>query len=127
MACSRRNLSSGACVSDRSDTRTAIYRVWGDGGTSSSDGQFFKAGGHGEARADYNAKYGSEPGVKFYTHISDRYAPFHTKVIAANASEAAHILDGLLHHECSLDIREHYTDTAGHLSRVFRSMPPHGV
>lgn len=70
-------------------------RTWGDGGASSSDGQFFKAGGHGEARADYNAKYGSEPGVKFYTHISDRYAPFHTKVIAANASEAAHILDGL--------------------------------
>ena len=88
-------------------------RIWGDGGTSSSDGQFFKAGGHGEAGADYNAKYGSEPGVKFYTHVSDRYAPFHTKVIAANASEAAHILDGLLHHECSLDIREHYTDTAG--------------
>jgi TnpA family transposase len=81
-------------------------RVWGDGGTSSSDGQFFKAGGHGEARADYNAKYGSEPGVKFYTHVSDRYSPFHTKVIAANASEAAHILDGLLHHECSLDIRD---------------------
>ena len=26
-------------------------------------------------------------------------------------SEAAHILDGLLHHECSLEIREHYTDT----------------
>ncbi len=94
-------------------------RVWGDGGTSSSDGQFFKAGGHGEARADYNAKYGSEPGVKFYTHVSDRYAPFHTKVIAANASEAAHILDGLLHHECSLDIREHYTDTAGAVDHVF--------
>ena len=68
--------------------------------------------------ADYNAKYGSEPGVKFYTHVSDRYAPFHTKVIAANASEAAHILDGLLHHECSLDIREHYTDTAPRPSRV---------
>jgi TnpA family transposase len=82
-------------------------REFGYGGTSSSDGQFFKAGGHGEARADYNAKYGSEPGVKVYTHVSDRYAPFHTKVIAANASEAAHILDGLLYHECSLDIREH--------------------
>ena len=70
-------------------------KVWGDGDTSSSDGQFFRAGGHGEARADHNAKYGSEPGVKFYTHVSDRYAPFNTKVIAANASEAAHILDGL--------------------------------
>ena len=51
-------------------------KVWGDGDTSSSDGQFFRAGGHGEARADHNAKYGSEPGVKFYTHLSDRYAPF---------------------------------------------------
>jgi TnpA family transposase len=94
-------------------------KIWGDGDTSSSDGQFFKAGGHGEARADYNAKYGSEPGVKFYTHVSDRYAPFHTKIIAANASEAAHVLDGLLHHECSLDIREHYTDTAGAIDHVF--------
>ena len=57
--------------------------------------------------------------MKFYTHVSGRYAPFHSKVIAANASEAAHILDGLLHHECSLDIREHYTDTAGAIDHVF--------
>jgi len=93
--------------------------VWGDGGASWSDGKFFKAGGHGEVHAGYNTKYGSEPGVKFYTHISDRYAPLHTKVVAANASEVAHILDGLLHHECSLDIREHYTDTAGTVDHVF--------
>ena len=97
----------------------SFTRVWGDGGTSSSDGQFFRAGGHGEARADHNAKYGSEPGVKFYTHVSDRYAPFHSKVIAANASEAAHVLDGLMHHESSIDIREHYTDTAGAIDHVF--------
>jgi TnpA family transposase len=25
-------------------------------------------------------RYGTEPGLTFYTHISDRYAPFHTKV-----------------------------------------------
>ena len=73
--------------------------IWGDGDTSSSDGQFFRAGGYGEARAEHNARYGSAPGVKFYTHISNRYAPFYTKVIAANASEALHVLDGLLHHE----------------------------
>ena len=107
-----------ACLVDAIHAQP-FTKIWGDGDTSSSDGQFFKAGGHGEARADYNAKYGSEPGVKFYTHVSDRYAPFHTKVIAANASEAAHILDGLLHHECSLDIREHYTDTAGAIDHVF--------
>ena len=99
--------------------RSLSRKLWGDGDTSSSDGQFFRAGGHGEARADFNAKYGSEPGVKFYTHVSDRYAPFHTKVIAANASEAAHVLDGLMHHESSLDVREHYTDTAGAIDHVF--------
>ena len=94
-----------ACLIDAIHAQP-FTKVWGDGDTSSSDGQFFKAGGYGEARADYNAKYGSEPGVKFYTHLSDRYAPFRTKVIAANVSEAAHILDGLLHHECSLENRE---------------------
>jgi TnpA family transposase len=93
--------------------------IWGDGDTSSSDGQFFRAGGHSEARADHNARYGSEPGVKFYTHISDRYAPFRTKVIAANTSEALHVLDGLLHHETSLAIKEHYTDTGGATEHVF--------
>jgi TnpA family transposase len=107
-----------ACLVDAIHAQP-FTKVWGDGDTSSSDGQFFKAGGHGEARADYNARYGSEPGVKFYTHISDRYGPFNTKVIAANASEAPHILDGLLHHECSLRIREHYTDTAGAVDHVF--------
>jgi TnpA family transposase len=107
-----------ACLVDAIHAQP-FTKIWGDGDTSSSDGQFFRAGGHGEARADYNAKYGSEPGVKFYTHVSDRYAPFHSKVIAANASEAAHVLDGLMHHESSIDIREHYTDTAGAIDHVF--------
>jgi TnpA family transposase len=93
--------------------------VWGPGDTASSDGQFFRAGGRGEARADHNARYGSEPGVLFYTHVSDRFAPFHTKVIAANAGEAAHVIDGLLDHESGLVIREHATDTAGAVDHVF--------
>ena len=111
-------LAALACLVDAIHAQP-FTQIWGDGDTSSSDGQFFRAGGHGEGRADYNAKYGSEPGVKFYTHISDRYAPFYSKVIAANASEAAHVLDGLMHHESSIDIREHYTDTAGAIDHVF--------
>jgi TnpA family transposase len=51
--------------------------------------------------------------VLFHTHVTDRFTPFHSKVIAANASEAAHVLDGLLDHESELVIREHATDTAG--------------
>src|SRR2546430_10874865 len=93
--------------------------MFGGGSASSSDGQFFRAGGFGREASSINAHYGDEPGVKFYTHVSDRFAPFHTKVIAASASEAAHVLDGLLHHETSLTIREHYTDTGGTADHVF--------
>lgn len=96
-----------------------LGQVWGSGELSSSDGQFFRAGGRGEARADVNARYGSEPGVLFYTHVTDRFTPFHTKVIAANAGEAAHVIDGLLDHESELTIREHATDTAGAVDHVF--------
>ena len=66
-----------------------------------------------------NAKYGSDPGVKFYTHLSDRYGPLHTKVISATTSEAPHVLDGLLHHGTGLSIQEHYTDTGGATDHVF--------
>src|SRR5580692_1065732 len=60
---------------------------WGEGTTSSSDGQRFRAGGRGEASGQINARYGGEPGVLFYTHLSDQYAPFHTQVI--NGKERA--------------------------------------
>lgn len=55
----------------------------------------------------------------FYTHVTDRFTPFHTKVIAANAGKAAHVLDGLLDHESELVIHEHATDTAGAVDHVF--------
>ena len=54
----------------------------------------------------------------FYTHVSDQYAPFHTKVIAATAARRAHVLDGLLRHESGCD-PEHYTDTGGATDHVF--------
>ena len=92
---------------------------WGAGTTSSSDGQYFHVGGRGEHAGQVNARYGSGPGVIFYTHLSDRYAPFHTKVINATVRDATHVLDGLLHHESDLKIEEHYTDTAGFTDHVF--------
>ena len=96
-----------------------LASVWGAGRTSSSDGQYFRAGGTGAAIADVNARHGNEPGVSFYTHISDQFGPFYTKVIAATASEAPHVLDGLLYHDTGLAIEEHYTDTGGVTDHVF--------
>lgn len=96
-----------------------LANLWGDGSTSSSDGQFFRAGGHGKPLGDVNARHGGEPGVAFYTHVSDQFGPFHTKVIAATASEAPHVLDGLLDHCSGLRIAEHFTDTGGATDHVF--------
>ena len=96
-----------------------LAAMFGGGSASSSDGQFFRAGGFGREASSINAHYGDEPGVKFYTHLSDRYAPFHTKVIAATASEAAHVLDGLLYHQSEVVVRRHHTDGGGDSDHVF--------
>ena len=96
-----------------------LSAVWGPGDTSSSDGQFFPAGGRGAGRSDYNARHGSDPGTVFYGFISDRFASYYSKDIPAGASEAPYVLDGLMHVEGQLDIREHATDTAGAVENVF--------
>ena len=95
---------------------------WGDGTTSSSDGQRFRAGGKGESTGHVNPKYGHEPGRLFYTHISDQYAPFSTKVVNVGVRDSTYVLDGLLYHETDLRIEEHYTDTAGFTDHVFALM-----
>ena len=97
--------------------------LWGSGISSSSDGQQFHAGGRGAAISDINARNGNEPGVSFYTHISDQYDPFGSRVIAATAGEAPYVLDGLLYHQTGLPIEEHYTDTGGASDHVFGLMP----
>jgi TnpA family transposase len=106
--------------------RQPLSSHWGSGTTSSSDAQFFRAGGRGEVRSHANIHYGQDPGVKFYTHLSDQFGPYHTNVIAASAHEAPHVLDGLLYHESSLVIDEHYTDTGGFSDHIFAVCRPLG-
>lgn len=96
-----------------------IAAVWGDGATSSSDGQFFRGGKRGAPGGDINARYGVDPGFSFYTHVSDQHGPYHVKVISAATHEAPYVLDGLLHHGSNLSIAEHYTDTGGATDHVF--------
>ncbi len=98
-----------------------LAAIWDDGTTASSDGQYFRAAGRGTAGGAVNAKYSNDPGFVVYTHVSGRYSPFHTRVIAATVSEAPYVLDGLMHHVHQTDLRvgEHYTDTAGATDHVF--------
>jgi TnpA family transposase len=95
--------------------------IWEDGTTASSDGQYFRAGGRGEASGSVNAKYSNDPGFVVYTHVSGHYGPFYTRVLSATVSEAPYVLNGLMHHlhQTDLRIREHYTDTAGATDHVF--------
>lgn len=80
---------------------------WGPGTTSSSDGQAFPIANKEPAHANTNAKYGRDPVVMIYSHISDPYAPFYTKVIRSTVRDATHVLDGLLNHGADIQIEEH--------------------
>lgn len=95
---------------------------WGDGTTSSSDGQRFRAGSKAESTGHVNPKYGAEPGRLVSTHVSDQYSPFHSKLVNVGDRDATYVLDGLLHHESELQIQEHYTDTAGFTDHLFALM-----
>jgi len=92
---------------------------FGSGTASSSDGQHFPLGGQGEVTGAVNPHKGSGPAISFYTHISDRYAPYHTKSISVAESEAAHVIDGLLYHGADIGIAVHHVDGGGVSDHVF--------
>ncbi len=96
-----------------------MARFWGAGQSASSDGQFFPTTRQGEAMNLINAKYGHEPGLKAYTHVSDQFGPFATQTIPATVNEAPYILDGLLMTDAGQKIREQYADTGGFTDHVF--------
>lgn len=100
-------------------TKLPMAQFWGGGMTASSDGQFFPTTRHGEAMNLINAKYGQEPGLKAYTHVSDQFGPFATQNIPATVNEAPYILDGLLMNEVGKKIKEQYADTGGFTDHVF--------
>ena len=95
-----------------------LAALFGAPDVSSSDGQHFPTAGRGEAVGTFNAHYGREATALFYTHVSDRHAPFHTTPITG-AGEAAHVIDGLLYHEADLSIATHHTDGGGVSDHVF--------
>jgi TnpA family transposase len=99
--------------------RLPIAATWGDGTTSSSDRQFFRSAKRGDAAGDVNARYGQDPGLGFYTHVSDQHGPYSVRVMSATSHEAPYVLDGLLHHGSGLRIGTHYVDTGGASDHVF--------
>ncbi|WP_413990777.1 Tn3 family transposase [Labrys okinawensis] len=107
-----------ACVTD-AHTRHPHSQIWGDGTKASSDGQFFRASDRAARRGDINLHYGSEPGTKFYSGLSDQYGYYSILPISPTESEAVYVLDGLFDHDTILEIEELFTDTGGASDHVF--------
>jgi TnpA family transposase len=97
---------------------------WGDGSTSSSDGQRFLFPQR-VLRRTYSHRMG-DFALEFYTFIADNSAPFDSVPIECTARDAPYVLDGLLYHESDLDPQEHYTDTHGYIELNFAAFPMFG-
>ena len=108
----------GTAILTNAQHSQPLAALFGAADVSSSDGQHFPTAGRGEAVGAFNAHYGREATALFYTHVSDRHAPFYTAPITG-AGEAAHVIDGLLYHEADLSISTHHTDGGGVSDHVF--------
>ena len=97
-----------------------ISSVWGSGVASSSDGQRFGIQQSSLLASFYPRYFGYyERAISLYTHTSDQYSVFGTRVISCSPREALYVLDGLLENNTVLRLREHYTDTHGFTEHIF--------
>ena len=97
-----------------------LSSVYGSGTLSSSDAQRFKIRADSLLASYYPRYYGYyEKAIGIYTHVSDQYSVFSTKIISCSPREALYVLDGLLENNTILKIREHTTDTHGYTEIVF--------
>ena len=89
-----------------------VTQAWGEGRTSSSDGQRFRLRRNVLQRT-YSHRL-SDYALEFYSFVADNYAPFYSTPIECTDRDAAYVLDGLLYNESDLALEEHYTDTHGY-------------
>ena len=114
--------SAALAVLTNAQLKQPFATHWGNGTTSSSDGQPFQTANGAKGKGQVNPKNGSDPNRQLYTHVTDQYSPFSSKIINVGVRDATYVLDGLLYHESDLRIEEHYTDTSGFTDQVFGMM-----
>jgi hypothetical protein len=90
-------------------SRLDITQAWGDGTTSSSDGQRFAL--HRKVLSQAYSHAFNDFAIEFYSFVADNYAPFFSLPHECSDRDAPFVLDGLLYNESDLEIEEHYTDT----------------
>lgn len=94
--------------------------VWGDGTMSSSDGQRFGVQGPSLLASFYPRYFGFyDRALTVYTHTSDQFSVFSSRVISCSEREALYVLDGLLENDTVLRLETHTTDTHGFTEQLF--------
>lgn len=101
-----------------------LSKFWGEGQTSSSDGQRFLT--RRRVLEQSYSKQCRDYALEFYTFIADNYAPFFSLPIECKNRDAPYVLDGILYNESDLDIEEHYTDTHGYTENNFAAFAMFG-
>jgi TnpA family transposase len=100
--------------------RLPISQFHGTGEMSSSDGQRFRLRADSLLASYYPRYYGYyDKAIGIYTHVSDQYSVFNTKVISCSPREALYVLDGLLENNTILQPKAHTTDTHGYTEIIF--------
>lgn len=100
--------------------RLPLSAIHGSGTMSSSDAQRFRIRADSLLASYYPRYYGYyDKAIGIYTHVSDQYAVYSTKVISCSPREALYVLDGLLENNTIVQIREHTTDTHGYTEIIF--------
>ena len=95
-----------------------VAAIWGAGETSSSDGQFFRAGAGRRTKRHQRQIRRRSGNAPLHAHLgSVRAVP--RQGLSATMDEAPHVLDGLLHHGSTLTIKETIPDTGGANDHVF--------
>jgi TnpA family transposase len=88
-----------------------LAKVFGGGTMSSSDGQRFPVRGNSLTSRDMVIHGGRV--LSTYTHVSDQWSTYGTKILVPVAREAHFALDEFLGNATDLPITEHATDTHG--------------
>lgn len=97
-----------------------LSAVHGSGTISSSDAQRFGIRASSLLASYYPRYYGYyQKAIGIYTHVSDQYSVFSTKVISCTPREALYVLDGLLENNTILQVKKHTTDTHGYTEIIF--------
>lgn len=97
-----------------------LSAVYGTGELSSSDAQRFGLRASSLLGSYYPRYYGYyQKAIGIYTHVSDQYSVFSTKVISCSPREALYVLDGLLENNTILKAKKHTTDTHGYTEIIF--------